>query len=398
MANTRISDLTPSVANLAAADVLPVVQTTGVGPVKMTGTQIKTGIIGAGSVSIASTKTLTANNTLTLAGTDSTTITFGGASSSFPIVTSPTAATLQLGAADAAAPVAQTFKVQSVVAGTSNTAGTNFTIQGSAGTGTGAGGSIIFQVAPAGSSGTAQNAYADLLTLTTNAGGEATFSLGTNRYFIIQSRTAGVGSFWAQAGTGAIGVTSGGYLSWTNSATSAFATQDLFLLRDAANTLALRNGTSAQTFNVYGTYTAADNFERLSIQYGASSDYVLRTEKGGSGGSSRSLTFETYGIATFTIAAQTLATSNDGFYSWSTTSSSRGTAKTRLYRDADGIMGLRGEGTTQPAAMSLYTYGASPPAAPAASIVRIYADTSGGKIRLMALFPSGAAQQIAIEP
>ena len=79
------------------------------------------------------------------------------------------AASLQLGAADAAAPVAQTLGVQSVVAGTTNTAGTNFTIKGSAGTGTGAGGSIIFQVAPAGSTGTAQNAFATALTIATTA-------------------------------------------------------------------------------------------------------------------------------------------------------------------------------------------------------------------------------------
>jgi hypothetical protein len=39
------------------------------------------------------------------------------------------------------------------------------------------------------------------------------------------------------------------------------------------------------------------------------------------------------------------------------------------------------------------------PAAPSANAVRIYAeDNGGGKTRLMALFPSGAAQQIAIEP
>jgi hypothetical protein len=39
------------------------------------------------------------------------------------------------------------------------------------------------------------------------------------------------------------------------------------------------------------------------------------------------------------------------------------------------------------------------PAAPAANMVRIYAEDNGsGKTRLMALFPSGAAQQIAIEP
>jgi hypothetical protein len=67
------------------------------------------------------------------------------------------AANLRFGAADAAAPVAQTLSVQSVVAGTTDIAGANLTITGSQGTGTGAGGSIIFQVAPAGSSGTAVN-------------------------------------------------------------------------------------------------------------------------------------------------------------------------------------------------------------------------------------------------
>lgn len=76
------------------------------------------------------------------------------------------AANLNLGAADAAAPVAQTLSVQSVVAGTTNTAGANFTIAGSRGTGTGAGGSLVFQVAPAGSSGTAQNALDTALTIT----------------------------------------------------------------------------------------------------------------------------------------------------------------------------------------------------------------------------------------
>ena len=38
------------------------------------------------------------------------------------------------------------------------------------------------------------------------------------------------------------------------------------------------------------------------------------------------------------------------------------------------------------------------PAAPAAGTARFYADTSGGKVRLMVIFPTGAAQQIAIEP
>jgi hypothetical protein len=76
------------------------------------------------------------------------------------------AANLQLGAADAAAPVAQTLSVQSVVAGTTDTAGANLTIAGSQGTGTGAGGSIVFRVAPAGASGTAQNSLATFAEMT----------------------------------------------------------------------------------------------------------------------------------------------------------------------------------------------------------------------------------------
>lgn len=75
------------------------------------------------------------------------------------------AATLRIGNADAAAPVAQTVGVQNVVAGTSNTAGVAFTINGSQGTGTGVGGSIVFKVAPAGSTGTSVNALTTALTI-----------------------------------------------------------------------------------------------------------------------------------------------------------------------------------------------------------------------------------------
>ena len=77
------------------------------------------------------------------------------------------AANLQLGAADAATALAQTLSVQSVVAGTSNTAGAAFTITGAQGTGTGAGGSIIFQTAAANSGGGAgiQNTLADAMVI-----------------------------------------------------------------------------------------------------------------------------------------------------------------------------------------------------------------------------------------
>jgi hypothetical protein len=89
---------------------------------------------------------------------------------------------------------------------------------------------------------------------------------------------------------------------------------------------------------------------------------------------------------------------NSGALQWSSTGANSGSPDAQLSRDAADILALRGANATTAAAMSFYTYGASPPAAPAASIARLYADTSGGKIRLMAVFPSGAAQQIAIEP
>jgi len=79
---------------------------------------------------------------------------------------SGTTADFHLGLADAAAPIAQTLSVQSVVAGTTNTAGVNFSINGSQGTGTGAGGSLLFRTAPAGSSGTTQNALGTALAIT----------------------------------------------------------------------------------------------------------------------------------------------------------------------------------------------------------------------------------------
>ena len=77
------------------------------------------------------------------------------------LLTRVAAANWRLGATDAAAPVAQTLSVQSVVAGTSNTAGANLTLKGSASTGTGVGGDIIFKVSEAGTTGTAQNAQTE---------------------------------------------------------------------------------------------------------------------------------------------------------------------------------------------------------------------------------------------
>lgn len=241
-------------------------------------------------------------NILTVTSSNSVQIPFGNLSFGGDItLTRRAAANLRFGAADAAAPVAQTLSVQSVVAGTTNTTGANLTITGSQGTGTGAGGSIVFQVAPAGSSGTAQNALADALTITSNrrvtvaenivgplgntgavlgglvlgfsgvstgniAGGQIQlFEAGTLRFRITDT---------------ALNMYNSAELSWS-SATGAGGTADVRLFRDAANTLALRNGANAQTFNVYGTYTDASNYERLRVVSGSS--YELICEAAGTG-------------------------------------------------------------------------------------------------------------------
>ncbi len=57
---------------------------------------------------------------------------------------------------------------------------------------------------------------------------------------------------------------------------------DVILNRDAADALALRNGTTSQTFRVYNTYTDASNHERLAVEWSSNSAYV-RTQAAGTG-------------------------------------------------------------------------------------------------------------------
>jgi hypothetical protein len=101
---------------------------------------------------------------LTVAGNITASLTnasiiIGGAGSS---ITSPLSGQgLKLGArGDAAAPIAQSLSTNSVVAGTTNTAGSSFKIIDSAGTGSAISGGIEFDDHPAGTSGTSQNAAA----------------------------------------------------------------------------------------------------------------------------------------------------------------------------------------------------------------------------------------------
>ncbi|MGJ0505600.1 MAG: hypothetical protein ACR652_00410 [Methylocystis sp.] len=86
----------------------------------------------------------------------------------------------------------------------------------------------------------------------------------------------------AMIANGSYQVVSGGRFAWTNSGSNPDTTIDLILYRDAASTLALRNGVNPQTFNIYNTYTDASNYERGILQWN-SNVLFIGTDKGGTG-------------------------------------------------------------------------------------------------------------------
>jgi hypothetical protein len=147
--------------------------------------------------------------------------------------------------------ITQTSSVQSVVAGTTNFPGADKIITGSQGTGTGAGGSLIFQVAPAGSSGTAQNALATALTINSNRSVETPFVIfdtSGGRGFVRMGSSASNGLYVGQNTTG--------YLDINQNNLGINQVNGLaVLVVDAANTLALKNAANAQEFRVYKTTT-----------------------------------------------------------------------------------------------------------------------------------------------
>lgn len=289
---------------------------------------------------------------------------------------------------------------------------------------------------------TASNAASLLMDL--QVGGASKFSVRKDglvvsasgaRFSNFNLGTSGASTWFALAPTGAMG--------WFVSDVTS-GTFDLSLFRDAANTLAQRNGANGQTFRIYNTYTDVNTYERLAL-YWLSNNCWISTENLGVGTSLRSLNVNAAGINlrtggtsrwqidasghfiggadnTYDIGAsganrpRTIYAAADIFCGgqmgptasrlWGngvTTTGYVGFASsnplapdTTLTRVAAGIVGVR-DGTTGGAAVSLVEQTA--PAAPAANGVYIYAEDDGaGKTRLMARFATGAAVQIAIEP
>ena len=135
----------------------------------------------------------------------------------------PSTNVMQLGALDASSPVAQTLSVQNVVAGTSNTNGANLTFAASKGTGTGTGGSFVFQVAPASTTGSTPNTLVTALTIDSTS--LATFAGNVNgiSFAINSSPVASQASFYSQYAPYAAGTATTNFPLFFGSSTGATA-------------------------------------------------------------------------------------------------------------------------------------------------------------------------------
>lgn len=201
------------------------------------------------------------------------------------------------------------------------------------------------------------------------AGGmvDASFSAtgtGVSGSTALNGSVARVGAL--QDGQG-VGIYSTGFVAWNSSATDAYVTHDLFLYRGAADTLAQYRSTNAQAFNIYNTRTDASNGEWGAARW-VSNVWRIGTNKNGTG-TARVMSLD--------------------FGDGSTSAISIPAAAGQITMGAGFNYGANYNQFTEMTA----------PAAGATNTVRIYAEDNGaGKTRLMAIFPTGAAQQIAIEP
>lgn len=100
------------------------------------------------------------------------------------------------------------------------------------------------------------------------------------------------GVFWGQSGASFVRAGSDGVRVFNNgcymfTSGEASGSQDIKICRDAANTLALRNSTNANTLRTYGTFTDSSNYQRSALTQnsllyeaagtGAASDFTVGT-------------------------------------------------------------------------------------------------------------------------
>jgi hypothetical protein len=154
---------------------------------------------------------------------------------------------------------------------------------------------------------------------------------GTSRFTVLKS---GQFSTPSDLYTNSVALTAGvrialnSTLGFTLSSNPA-VNPDTILARDAANTLALRNGTNAQTFRLYGTFTDASNGRRLDITSTTGGIFTLTATGNGTGASGNILKL----TAPVLIPAASVTLATNGDLAFEATSN---TSLTIRYRGTDG--------------------------------------------------------------
>jgi hypothetical protein len=214
----------------------------------------------------------------------------------------------------------------------------------------------------------------------------------------------GDGSWATPAGGSPAG--SSGQIQYNSS--SAFGAANLWYVD--ANTLAQINGTTAQVHQIHNTWSVSGtNYERLAIKYDSNVGKIVH-EYGGSGsarqmqfggasgyieiGDSGNFDFHMYGHQ-FRLAGNVFKLKSNVQLGWVDDGVTGGL--TSYFEQLTGyIIGIKG---ASGAGNALGFVEMTAPSAPAANGCYLYAEDNGaGKTRLMALFSSGAAQQVAIQP
>lgn len=99
--------------------------------------------------------------------------------------------------------------------------------------------------------------------------------------------------------TGVIAASNHGF-QWSSAANDPSTTVDLSVWRDAANTLAQRNSTAAQTFRLYNTWTNASNGEWATFNWSSNVLHIGATKNGT--GTARSMQLDYGGTTTAAIS------------------------------------------------------------------------------------------------